>query len=98
MSLPARCPLTHALRAAVRATPEHAGAYVRSAAGEVDVTAPSPASAVWAFEQLRPLLPVGIAPGPVRRVGVLGAEESKPLFRIEAVRPYQLGLFERRAG
>lgn len=92
MIFPAPSPLVPLLRAAVRAHPEHAGAFVRQTGMDVDVTAPSREGALWAFEQLRPALPQGLVPGAVVPL-VQASEDARPLYRIAARPAYQLGLF-----
>ncbi len=92
MIFPPPSPLVPLLRAAVRAHPEHAGAFVRQTGMDVDVTAPSRDGALWAFEQLRPALPGNLAPGPVVPL-VQASEDARPLYRVTARASYQLGLF-----
>lgn len=96
MIFPPPSPLAAELRRAVRAHPKHAGAFVRQTGMDVDVTAPSQESALWAFEALRPVLPGHLAPGPVVPL-VQASEEARPLWRIAARPAYQLGLFSRSA-
>lgn len=96
MILPAPSPLVPLLRRAVRAHPEHAGAFVRQTGMDVDVTAPSREGAVWAFEAIRGLLPGHLVPGPVVPL-VQASEDARPLYRVTARASYQLGLFSRSA-
>lgn len=96
MIFPTPSPLVPLLRAAVRAHPEHAGAFVRQTGMDVDVTAPSSAGAVWAFEAIRSALPAGLVPGAVVPL-VQASEDARPLYRIAARPAYQLGLFSRSA-